>query len=134
MWCGAAGSAKLEVLDSDDRALRTMEATVTRGIHTFVWDLLLDPALALPAEAERVAAEEAEKSEEEERPVQGRLARTPWAESVRLEHPVYATPGEYRLRVTIDEDSDSTPFEVDAPKKLEPRAKKKMKIRGEDDE
>ena len=142
-WSASEGQATLSILDGEGRVLRELEAEVETGVSTFTWDLLLDEELALTAEK---AAQEGQEDEEadkkkrrkrkkaEEKPKaleEGALAKTPWAEAVRLDRPLYATPGTYTLKVTVGENSAETEWDMEAPEPLQPRAKKKPKIRGE---
>ena len=98
------------IRDADGRALHKLEMDVVKGVSTFVWDLKLDQELALAAEqaklakAEEAKAEAAKKSKKKakkddkpEGPEKGVLAKTPWAERVRLGRPLYVTPGTYKL-------------------------------------
>ncbi len=143
-WSAEAGTAKLAILDDDERELRTLEMEVEPGVLVFTWDLLLDEELAVKAEEERLAAE-AEKDDEEkkgkkrkkkkkkeaEAEGEGEMAKTPWVEAVRLEQQLYVTKGDYTVRVTVGEGSGETELKVKAPKAREPRMKKPEKIRGE---
>ncbi len=145
-WAGGAGAARLELLDADDRVLRVMEQYAAAGLNAFTWDLLVDQELALaaeqaalagdePADPEPVAegdagAEPAATDDSTANPSAGELARTPYAESVRLGHPLYAMPGEYRLRVSLGENQAAVDFTLTAPEKLTPRGKEKPKLRG----
>ena len=121
-WVEADGSVEWSVLDSDDRVLRRGEMEAVRGVNTLRWDLLLDPELALPAERESL------EDKEEVKP-----ADTPWAEAVRLERPLYVTPGTYTIRVLADGESADTEFKVKSPRAREPRVKPEPRIRGEKD-
>ena len=151
------GKATLSVLDSEGRVLRSLEQDVKRGIATFTWDLLLDEKLALAAEkavAEKVAkdkaAAEKEKAKKEKgkakdagkdgaqvappAPEKGALAKTPWAETLRLGRPLYVTPGSYKIEVKIGEAKSSTELTVEKPAPRPPRQKAKPKVRGQKDE
>ena len=77
--------------------------------------------MALAAERELLADEEGEPEK----------ADTPWAEAVRLERPLYVTPGTYTVRVTAGGRSADTEFEVEAPSRREPRVPSEPRIRGE---
>ncbi len=61
------------------------------------------------------------------------LADTPYAESVRLGHSLYAIPGDYTIRVSVGDNSDSTELKIKAPKDYEPRVKEAYKLRGKKD-
>lgn len=156
----AGGTATLEVLDArapegEDRVLRSIElADLSPGVHTFTWDLRLDEELALAAEeAANVASEElaseseetaSEETEAEEgaedaeaagdEPKPGWRGDWPWKEAVRLGWMLYATPGDYTLRVTVGEASAETDFTVTPPPPLEPRTPAEPKIRGQRDD
>ncbi len=150
-WTAAAGQAELIVEDEDGRELRRLVLSAERGVNTFTWDLLFDEQSAVAAEKARLAAEESDKDEgkgkkkrrrgkpeaekdEDEASTEGILAKTPWAETVRLERPLYATPGTYTLKVRTEGGEAETDFEVEAPEPRQPRTKKEMKIRGQKDD
>ena len=148
-WTAATGRAELLILDSDGRELRRLSMETRRGVETFVWDLLLDEEIALEAERARLAAEEDEAEPEKKKKRgreqaheeatsegenEGRLAKTPWAEAVRLGRPLYVTPGSYKLRIRVGDQQAETDFEVESPEPREPRMKKKPPIRGEKDD
>ncbi len=144
-WTASAGKAQLTIADADGRPLKKLELDAVRGVHTFTWDLLLDPALALPAEAaRRAAASTAEappgkgkkkaKEPVSPPPEEGVRAQTPWAEAVRLERPVYITPGKYQVIVGTAAGEAQTELEIKEPDPREARSKKKMHRRGEKDE
>jgi photosystem II stability/assembly factor-like uncharacterized protein len=144
------GKATLTIRDADGRALRTQELTARRGVAVFSWDLLLDPKLALDAEKARLAADakkgdkakdgkgkkgKAKDAKAEAAKIEkGAKAKEPWAEAVRLERPVYATPATYTVEVAIGDAKASTELVIDPPSPREPRQKAKMKIRGQRDD
>lgn len=155
------GKAVLSVLDGEGRVLRRLEKEVKRGIATFKWDLLLDEKLALTAEealtakmAKEKAAKEKEAAKEkkekakkaakgakeeaiEAKPAElekGVLAKTPWAEALRLGRPLYVTPGSYKVEIKIGEAVATTELEIEKPAPRPPRQKAKPKIRGEKDD
>ena len=121
-WVGADGPIEWSVLDSDGRALRRGELDAVRGVNTLRWDLLLDPELAVPAERARVEGAEKEETD---------VSDTPWAEAVRLERPLYVTPGAYTVRVRAGDESAEADLTVKPPKPREPRVKPQPRIRGE---
>jgi photosystem II stability/assembly factor-like uncharacterized protein len=141
-WAAADGEATLEVRDGDGRVLRRKQMSVERGVSVFTWDLQLDEALALAAEADRVASEESDgkkgkkkkgkKVDQEETAAtrKGVKAKTPWAEAVRLEWPLYATPGKYTLVLSSAGEESETELEVKKPEVRKPRAEPEPKIRG----
>jgi len=143
-WVAAGGTATLEILDSEGRKLQKLETEAVKGVSTFTWDLLLDGDLALEAEKSRLAAEELEKQEEkskkasaddsDEADSKGRLAKKAWAEAVRLDWPLYITPGTYTLKLSAAGETAETELVVDDPEPREPRMKPKPKIRGEKDD
>lgn len=136
------GKATLELLDTGGRPLRRLELAVGRGVSTFRWDLLLDERLALTAEEalasrsareqaalekERAKARKKEKKDkkrgkagdaEELKPPpleKGALAKTPWAEALRLGRPLYVTPGVYTLSLTVGGANAKTLLRVEKP-------------------
>ena len=144
-WSAAAGSAVLTIHDGDDRELARREMEVEDGVSVFTWDLLLDEEKALAAEQESLVGvdDDGEKkkkrkkkkdTEESATPEDGSLAKTPWAEAVRLARPLYVNGGDYTVRVTVGESSAETELEVKKPKAPEPRMKKPEKIRGQKDD
>lgn len=126
-WAAEAGTARLEVLDEDEHVLRTLEMAVERGVHTFRWDLLLDEQAALEAEGRST-------KREKNKPEKGSRAERPWTEAVELGWPLYATPGDYTLRVTLGEAESERSFEMKSPRKRTPRVAPEPKIRGRDDD
>ena len=148
-WTAAEGEAELIVQDDAGRELRRLELEALAGINNFTWDLLLDQELALAAEKagleDDAAGDEGSKkrrkkkkkdedSEEAAASSEGKLAKTPWAEAVRLGRPLYATPGSYTLVVRTAAGEAETELEVEKPEPRKPRMKKKPKIRGEKDD
>jgi hypothetical protein len=154
-WSQSSGNAVLSILDSDERELRRVEIEVSAGVQTVSWDLLLDESAALDAEKSRLESagkdgassdgnkkshkkkkkkkqpEKEMPEDEDDGPGEGSLAKTPWAETVRLERPLYITPGNYTLKIAVGEESSETELVVDKPRKREPReTKKKLEIRG----
>jgi hypothetical protein len=119
-WVDGDGAVEWSVLDDDGNVLRQGEKDAVRGVNTLRWDLLLDEELALAVERERVAEEEEVKP-----------ADTPWAEAVRLERPLYVTPGTYTVRVQVGDDGAEAEFEVNKPRPREPRVAPEPRIRGE---
>ena len=98
-------------------------------MNSFEWDLLVDQELALAAESADVkAAKDSTAQREEDK--RSSLADTPYAESVRLGHTLYAVPGDYTVRVSLGENSGSAEMKIKAAKGYEPRAKPADKIRG----
>lgn len=133
-WTAKGGTAELRVLDADDRLLRSLElGDLGPGVHTFVWDLLLDEERALAAEEARLKAEwkKAGKEAKEKPPTR---ADTPWAEAVRLGWPLHVTPGTYALEVRVGDASHRTEWTVKPPEPREPRAEPEPPIRGRDAE
>jgi hypothetical protein len=126
-WTSREVKAELSVLDGDGREIRNMEIDAVRGVNTHTWDLLLDEALALPAEEERL---QAVAEREEESSTEGMRARSPWAESVRLGRPLYITPGGYTLRLRAAGGEGETEFTVKRPNPRTPRMKRAEPIRG----
>jgi hypothetical protein len=122
-WSQASGTASIEILDESDNVVRRLSSEAVKGMNSFEWDLLVDQELALAAEA--AALEQADDASETIR-----LEKTPYAESVRLGHAMYAIPGDYTVRVKLGENSDSTGLKIKPPKDYEPRFKAPYKLRG----
>ncbi|MCP3957982.1 MAG: glycosyl hydrolase [bacterium] len=149
-WTSEDGRAELIVRDGEGRDLQHLELEAAAGVATFTWDLLLDEAMALAAEKARLEdedggdEEEAEKKrrkkkkkndeDTEEAAAEGDLANTPWAEAVRLDRPLYVTPGSYTLVVRTAGGEAETGLEVEKPEPRKPRMKKEPKIRGQKDD
>ncbi len=147
-WTAQDGAAELIVQDEDGRPLQRLELEATRGVNTFTWDLLLDEESALAAEKTRLdeaSDDEADdKSKKKKRrknkdpepeddakvSTEGRRAKTPWAEAVRLERQLIVTPGSYTLVVRVADSEAETDFEVTPAEPRTPRMKKEPKIRG----
>lgn len=126
-WASQEGKVEISVLDDGGREIRKMEIVAVRGVNTHQWDLLLDEALALPAEEERL---QTVAEREEESSTEGVRAHSPWAESVRLGRPLYITPGGYALRFRAAGNEAEIDFTVKKPEPRTPRMKKKEPIRG----
>ncbi len=138
-WSAAAGKGTLEVLDADRRPVRKLDVDARHGINTLKWDLVVDPDQGVAAEAARVAKARADakgkdqggkNADDKAGADEGILGRTPLAESKRLGHPLYITPGEYTLVLEIDGTRSESPLKVNPPKDFEPRSKPKFKLRG----
>ncbi len=127
-WSDSEGPATVEVRDEEQRVLWTRTIAAIQGANVFEWNLLLDPDLAVAAERAALSTDDTTDD------TKGSLAKTPWAESVRLGHPLYVTAGDYDIVVTVGEESGQTTLTVEAPDAYEPRVKKPAKIRGEDDD
>jgi len=148
-WTATDAVGSLSVLDSDQRVLQQIDVDAKRGINVLKWDLLLDPKLALAAEtaAAKVVATtatadtsasataSAPKASAEANPDShnGRLAKTPYAEALRLGQRLYLTPGDYTLRLKLGSENSETKLKVTAPEAYKPRSKPKLKLRGRDD-
>ena len=128
-WSESAGMATIEIMDAHGSVVRRLESESIVGMNSFEWDLLVDEELALAAEAAslRKSKEKADPGTEEQ---DISLADTPYAESVRLGHSLYAVPGDYTVRVSVGKNSDSTELNIKAPKDYEPRFKQAYKLRG----
>jgi len=145
-WSNNAGAASIEIIDSNDAVVRRLSGEAVHGMNSFEWDLLVDKELALAAEtsaqekakenskdsAEEDATEDAAEEDDEEEKTFS-LADTPYAESTRLGHSLYAIPGDYTIRVSVGENSDSAELKIKAPKDFEPRVKETYKLRGKKD-
>jgi hypothetical protein len=110
--------------------VRVLDVTASKGINRVEYDLLVDAELGLAAEAARVAkaAEKADAAAKANN--EGELGKTPLAESKRLGHPLYITPGSYTLALELGGTNAEQSFTVNAPKAYEPRVKPKFKLRG----
>ena len=97
-------------------------------MNSFEWDLLVDKDLALAAES--LAREQVEDSPADEEEKAFSLADTPYTESIRLGHSLYAIPGDYSVRVSVGEHNDSAELKIEAPKDYEPRVKETYELRG----
>ena len=127
-WAAQAGSGTLKVLDADKNLVREIPVTAERGINRLEYDLLADAELGIAAEVARV--NKANQDADENASLEGVLAKTPLAESRRLGHPLYLTPGDYTLALDLDGASAEAKLTVKAPKAFEPRSKPKFKLRG----
>lgn len=127
-WAAETATGTLKVLDADKNALREITVNATRGINRLEYDLLVDAELGVAAETARV--NKANKDADENASTEGVMAKTPLAESVRLGHPLYLTPGEYTLALELAGASSETKFTVKPPKAFESRNKPKYKLRG----
>ena len=128
-WSTSAGPASIEILDENESVVRRLSSDAIRGMNSVDWDLMVEKDLALAAEttAQDKAREDAQDGDEEQ-PLS--LVDTPYAESVRLGHSLYAIPGDYTIRVSVGENNDSTELKINAPKGYEPRMKASYKVRG----
>ena len=142
-WAKAGGPGSLRVLDGDQRVLREIAVDAQPGINRIEWDLLVDRDLALAAER---AANEATASSDDtkdadkntaeddaEDDTTGRLARTPYAESVRLGHRLYVQPGTLTLQLALAGHTSETPLTVKAPEPRKPRKPAAPALRGRDE-
>ena len=128
-WAAQAGSGRLTVKDADGNPVRVLDVSASKGVNRIEYDLLVDADLGLAAEAARVA-KAAEKGEANAN-TEGELGKTPLAESKRLGHPLYITPGEYTLSLDLGAGASAEQkFSVNAPKAFEARVKPKFKLRG----
>jgi photosystem II stability/assembly factor-like uncharacterized protein len=128
-WAAQAGSGKLTIKDADGNAVRVLDVNASMGINRVDYDLLVDADLGVAAEAARVA-KAAAKAEKTSTGTEGELGKTPLAESKRLGHALYITPGEYTLALELGGATADTKFSVNAPKAFEARVKPKYKLRG----
>ena len=131
-WSNISGPVNVEIVDKNDAIVRRLNNKAVQGMNSFEWDLLVDQELALAAETVALdKAKEGSVDSEEEKVLN--LADTPYAESVRLGHSLYAIPGEYTIRLTVGENSDSNVLKIKPPKEFESRAKQTYKPRGKQD-
>lgn len=136
-WAAAAGKGKLTVKDSDGNPVRVLEVEAARGINRIDYDLKVDAELGLAAEAARNAKAAEKASDEKDGKTgaagtdrEGELAKTPLAQSQRLGHALYLTPGEYTLALELPGGNAEGKLKVNAPKPFEARIKPKFKLRG----
>lgn len=130
-WSAADGEVLVEVVDENDQAVKRANYNARRGINTWSWRLVMDEALALAAEQNRLAKTEAKEDNEQDVDANS-LARQPVQESVRLGHPLYVLPGKYTIRLVRGEESSQTAWTVKPPKEFEPRTPPAPPIRGRD--
>jgi photosystem II stability/assembly factor-like uncharacterized protein len=128
-WSNSAGTADIEILDENDSVVWRLSSDSVKGMNSFEWDLRVDQELALAAESTKLEKALEDKKEETSDSA-GNLAHTPYAESVRLGHDLYAIPGEYRVRVSLGENSADNKLTIEKPKDFESRVKESYKIRG----
>ena len=130
---GVGSTHGVSPLEHDDPTRDTLE-----------WDLLVDAKLALAAEQDALhatppAAESkgapADKAEANAEPEDGsgRLAKTPYAESIRLGHRLYAVPADYTLELSLAGASSETKLAIKPPEARKPRAQPAPKLRGRED-
>lgn len=128
-WSAKAAAVSIEIMDENASVVRRLEHEATGGMNAFEWDLRVDEALAL--EAESVSFEKAAAAEEDlSGKTEVNLSKTPYAESVRLGHDLYAIPGKYTIRISQGDLSDEVELKIEAPKAYEPRSKPSPKVRG----
>ena len=131
-WSNSTGTANIEIIDSNDAIIRRLSYESSKGMNRLDWDLLVDEELALAAEsAAQEKAVESTADDGEEQTVS--MADSPYAESVRLGHDMYATPGIYTIRVSVGDENDSIDMKIKAPKDYESRMKNTFKVRGKQD-
>jgi hypothetical protein len=128
-WSERAGTASVEVLDLNDVVVRRLSNESVKGMNSLEWDLLVDQEMALAAEnvSLQKSKDDGDTNEEEELL---NLAESPYAESVSLGHVLYAIPGDYTVRISQGENSDSSVLKIMEPKDYEPRTSPAYKIRG----
>lgn len=133
-WSSSAGAVSIEIIDNNDSVVRRLSSDAVHGMNSFEWDLLVDEELALAAEttAQEKAKESKDDADADEEKAFS-LADTPYAESIRLGHSLYAIPGDYTIRVSVGDNTDSTELKIKAPKDFEPRVKETYKLRGKKD-
>ena len=128
-WSDSAGTVTIEIVDSNDAVVRRLSSEAIKGMNSFDWDLLVDEELALTAESAGLGkAKESAPENKEEKTLS--LTDTPYSESVRLGHTLYAIPGDYTVRIELGKNGDSTSLKIKAPKDYEPRSSQAYKLRG----
>jgi hypothetical protein len=129
-WARGDGTATVRVLDADDRPVQRFEVPARAGVNRLVWNAQVDRELALAAET--AANDKRAKEAKEPLPAEGALSRTPYAESVRLGHVLYALPGKYKVELALGGETSHTELEIKAPEARKPRIKPEPKVRGKD--
>ncbi len=156
-WAASEGQGVLKVLDDKKHIVREIPISASHGINTLEWDLLADQTLALAAESSITATTDAKPAESGAATAsppaatevkasdakasdakaadsnKGRLAKTPYAESVRLGHRLFLIPGDYTVTLSLNGASSESKFKLTAPEAYKPRAPAKPKLRGRDD-
>jgi photosystem II stability/assembly factor-like uncharacterized protein len=105
-----SGPVRFEILDADDRVIRTFEAVGRPGLNTARWDLLHEG----PAQVELRTVppdnphiwEEARFLGEETRPI------IHWGIGSPQRRGPIAVPGDYRVRMTVSDKTYAQPFTV----------------------
>ncbi|MEO8672489.1 MAG: hypothetical protein ABI411_14320 [Tahibacter sp.] len=138
-WAKSAGPVTLEVRDANGNLWRELALVARRGANSYRWDLLVDRQLALKAEQSaraKVLADKSKESKSEQSDKTGEadanLSATPIAESARLGHRLFATPGKYTLKLVQGSASSETSLEIKPAESRKPRAKPTPKLRGKD--
>jgi photosystem II stability/assembly factor-like uncharacterized protein len=129
-WSGTAGPVSVEILDENRSVVRRISAEALKGMNSFDWDLRVEQELALAAEKAGLEKAAVDAPDDE---TGVNLAKTPYAESVRLGHDLYAVPGDYTVRVSMGENSAESTLKIKPPKAYEPRVKESYKLRGRED-
>lgn len=136
---GSDGEAELTVRDENGSVVKRLKTPARTGVNTAVWELDVDRDLALAAEraasakADQDAADAKDAKDEAAAKRRGALARSRYAESVRLGHRLYALPGKYTVRIALGGATSETKLEIKAPEEFKPRIKPKPKLRGRED-
>ncbi len=134
-WSQAEGPGSFAIVDDHDRVLQQGELQITRGINRFDWNLLVDEQLAISAEQAANAAANADTDTgdgSEGSAVIG-LAAQPYQQAVKYGHPLYLQPGDYQVRIHIDDAEATGKFTVSKPEPWPHRGPPETKIRGKKD-
>lgn len=118
-WSQESGDGQLEILDDKQRIVRRIPITAKAGINQASWDHLVDKAMALAVEQENNADKDDVTAKDQ-----------PYQQAVDLDYPLYVLPGDYELRVNINDESATGKVTVKAPSPYPSRAKAKAKLRG----
>lgn len=121
-WNAAGGEVRFTLLDAGGNPLANFTRNGAAGLNSFQWDLLLDQALVLAAEAAAL-----EKVDEAER---DQLKHRRYSEAVRLGQRLYPQPGSYTLRVEAGGGSHEMKLEIKAPRAWDARHTPPYKLRG----
>ncbi len=130
-WAAQDGRTTLRVVDANEQTVREFAVDAKAGVNHWRWDVKVDPTLALAAEKHAIDKRLAE-AKNPPADDHGYLAATPYAESVRLGHTLYAVPGTYTVQFAQGAATAQASLEIKAPEARKPRVKPAPKVRGKD--
>jgi hypothetical protein len=128
-WARDDGRATVRVVDANGQVVRELAVDAKAGVNQWRWDVKVDEALALAAEKHAIDKRLAE-AKSPPADDHGYLSATPYAESVRLGHALYAIPGKYTVQFALGAAKAETELEIKAPEARKPRVKPEPKVRG----